>query len=491
MGATTLSSGNRDILTWSEKPAASEFGVGQAWFSDIGAMGYSDGLRWHLSISGHNRLLNTEPTVRVKPVNTVGSATYSAVGLAGSSTIAASIEKKDIGNGYGCAKITVPGGEVGTNEVRWNGIETPFTLEDNDIWLVPLHIDEDYYDGVSPTITVTLRWYSDAVPGSNYREFTFDTASVHSGWNVLCVKHTEVYMAEGGVVYGSVGTTLAGQWTNAGTTTSASTVRSVRVRITNAPGRTMYLGSVFTAPPTYAKAAIIWGFDDVKKASYTLAAPILEEYGYRAVWNAVSGYTGSNDPAYINLTEYRDLVARGHEIWGHTSKHEDLPTLSLADKRLSLGGCADFFNSVGLSPAGKFLAYPFGRNDAETRTVMAEEGYKLGRGTSGRFHQSWRPGINPYNISAFPTERTNSWECDTAINGAILRRQAVFLYLHEANEGGTGIDTSPAGGFYTEHLRRWCNLIKAYESAGLVEVFTPLQYFAACGINPLVDDLTI
>jgi hypothetical protein len=105
--------------------------------------------------------------------------------------------------------------------------------------------------------------------------------------------------------------------------------------------------------------------------------------------------------------------------------------------------------------------------------------------------QSWRPGINPYNISAFPTERTNSWECDTAINGAILRRQTVWLYLHEANAGGTGIDTSPAGGFYTEHLRRWCDLIKSYEEQGVVEVLTPSEYFRRVGINPLTDKLAV
>ena len=32
--------------TWSNKPSPREFGIGQAWFSDIGAMGYSDGLDW-------------------------------------------------------------------------------------------------------------------------------------------------------------------------------------------------------------------------------------------------------------------------------------------------------------------------------------------------------------------------------------------------------------------------------------------------------------
>lgn len=32
--------------TWATKPTAAEFGIGQAWFSDIGAMGYSDGVNW-------------------------------------------------------------------------------------------------------------------------------------------------------------------------------------------------------------------------------------------------------------------------------------------------------------------------------------------------------------------------------------------------------------------------------------------------------------
>lgn len=33
-------------LTWAGKPSAAAFGKGQAWFRDIGAMGYSDGVNW-------------------------------------------------------------------------------------------------------------------------------------------------------------------------------------------------------------------------------------------------------------------------------------------------------------------------------------------------------------------------------------------------------------------------------------------------------------
>jgi len=35
-------------FTWANKLAASKFGKGQAWFSDIGAMGYSDGIDWYV-----------------------------------------------------------------------------------------------------------------------------------------------------------------------------------------------------------------------------------------------------------------------------------------------------------------------------------------------------------------------------------------------------------------------------------------------------------
>lgn len=34
-----------NVFTWANKPAASEY-TGRAWFSDIGAMGYSDGVNW-------------------------------------------------------------------------------------------------------------------------------------------------------------------------------------------------------------------------------------------------------------------------------------------------------------------------------------------------------------------------------------------------------------------------------------------------------------
>ena len=35
-----------DEMLWTTKPSAANFGKGQAWFSDIGAMGYSDGVSW-------------------------------------------------------------------------------------------------------------------------------------------------------------------------------------------------------------------------------------------------------------------------------------------------------------------------------------------------------------------------------------------------------------------------------------------------------------
>jgi len=41
-------------LTWAGKPSASAFGKGQAWFRDIGAMGYSDGTNWSI-VDAHSR----------------------------------------------------------------------------------------------------------------------------------------------------------------------------------------------------------------------------------------------------------------------------------------------------------------------------------------------------------------------------------------------------------------------------------------------------
>ncbi len=47
-----------DQLSWASKPTAAEFGEGQAWFADIGAIGYSNGVKWSLG-SGVN--IRTNP----------------------------------------------------------------------------------------------------------------------------------------------------------------------------------------------------------------------------------------------------------------------------------------------------------------------------------------------------------------------------------------------------------------------------------------------
>jgi peptidoglycan/xylan/chitin deacetylase (PgdA/CDA1 family) len=137
------------------------------------------------------------------------------------------------------------------------------------------------------------------------------------------------------------------------------------------------------------------------------------------------------------------------------------------------------------------MSYVQGDYNADTLTALKSLGYKLSATIVGRFMSPWMAGVNPYTLSRFSAEQANSWHVDTLLNGGILRGQAMFTYMHTPVEGGSTSNTYPgATSFYTDHLKRWCDLVKSHEEANRVIVCTGEEYFKLCGIDPLIDTFT-
>ena len=61
---------------------------------------------------------------------------------------------------------------------------------------------------------------------------------------------------------------------------------------------------------------VAFTFDDATKDHITYAAPILEKYGYRGLFNIVTDVIGQ-DERFLTWEDVRDLIARGHEIASH------------------------------------------------------------------------------------------------------------------------------------------------------------------------------
>ena len=117
-------------------------------------------------------------------------------------------------------------------------------------------------------------------------------------------------------------------------------------------------------------------FDDNPKGHYTIAAPVLERYGFRGTFNIVIDRVGG-DGRKMNWDEIRDLRRRGHEIASHTASHKNLPAL-YAEKGESpvmreLAVSRDVIRrETGSAP--RFLCHPFVQSSSEVDSAVRSAG---------------------------------------------------------------------------------------------------------------------
>lgn len=95
--------------------------------------------------------------------------------------------------------------------------------------------------------------------------------------------------------------------------------------------------SLFALAASFVTASLFAGvpvmtltFDDNPKGHLTVAAPVLERYGFRGSFCVVTGSVGKG-PKHLTWNEVRELHERGHEIVSHTVSHPNLVKM-LADK---------------------------------------------------------------------------------------------------------------------------------------------------------------
>ena len=79
----------------------------------------------------------------------------------------------------------------------------------------------------------------------------------------------------------------------------------------------------FATPlPEGKKGGIVITIDDGTIDHYEIAAPTLEKYGMRGIFNIIGSRVGQ--PGYMTWDQLRDLVKRGHELGNHTWTHPNL-----------------------------------------------------------------------------------------------------------------------------------------------------------------------
>jgi peptidoglycan/xylan/chitin deacetylase (PgdA/CDA1 family) len=117
---------------------------------------------------------------------------------------------------------------------------------------------------------------------------------------------------------------------------------------------------------------VVLTFDDGDLSGYTMAAPILESYGFRADFFIVSQWVGR--PGFMTAGHLRDLFRRGHGIHSHSRTHPVLPSLGDAQIEDELTGSrADLEAIVGVPVT--YFSIPGGAYDHRVVSAARRAGY--------------------------------------------------------------------------------------------------------------------
>lgn len=135
----------------------------------------------------------------------------------------------------------------------------------------------------------------------------------------------------------------------------------------------LYYGAPLPAKP------VLLTLDDGYLDNYTVAAPILEQYGFTATFYIISGMVGQ--PEYMSWEQVLDLERRGMEIGSHTVSHPDLSTLAATDLAAEVGNSAATLEGYLGHPVYWFC-YPAGRFNGGVIEALEAAGYLLATTTA-------------------------------------------------------------------------------------------------------------
>jgi len=114
-------------------------------------------------------------------------------------------------------------------------------------------------------------------------------------------------------------------------------------------------------------------FDDGYVDNLTVAAPIMQKYGYTgSMYMAVKfeGWTG-----YFDWNNVHDLLKYGWEIGSHTYNHIPLTQLSHEEVKEDLAKSKEYIQGIYNPPGGITLSYPTGATNKAVMQQVKEAGY--------------------------------------------------------------------------------------------------------------------
>ena len=172
-------------------------------------------------------------------------------------------------------------------------------------------------------------------------------------------------------------------------------------------------------------------FDDADESAYSLAFPILQKYGLAATAYVPTAWVGTG--GHLTVPQLHELQANGWIIGNHTVSHPILSEVTQAEQENQLSTALETLDSWGLT-GGRYVAFPGGKYNSQTLSVMSQMGMVTGRTVSNR--PDVFPNVNlsilrsTQDISGLSLEQVKALVDQARASGGIQ-----ILLFHHLNPG--------------------------------------------------------
>ncbi|MCK9309337.1 MAG: polysaccharide deacetylase family protein [Candidatus Cloacimonetes bacterium] len=200
--------------------------------------------------------------------------------------------------------------------------------------------------------------------------------------------------------------------------------------------------NLLTKPPQ-APPIIVITFDDQNANVFSVALPIMSQYGYRGSCFVNSGKLGQN--GLLSVDEVKSLNNQYNwEIGGHSLNHEHLPQQNYPQAELAIGDDFRYLQNIGVNPIS--FAIPFGNCPAEYYPILLHY-YQNIRGSID--FAMFQP-IDRHSLGYFPYQ--NGWTAslmkERIRRGIVNHESLVVLGFHRIGDASSSYeDNCPASVF--------------------------------------------
>ena len=186
------------------------------------------------------------------------------------------------------------------------------------------------------------------------------------------------------------------------------------------------------ASTSEATPEIVITFDDGFESAYTIAYPIMQQYGIKGTVYVNPAWVGA--PGYLTLEELTILHNAGWTIASHTWDHPFLPELSGEEVTTELQTAINWLNNNGFQDGAYHLAYPYGGYNDTVLEVCSQLGIKTARTVNWGTISNDNINYLQLPIILIRSDVTrDSWQSE--LDSSIAQKNTAIFLLHNIVTG--------------------------------------------------------